>query len=675
MRSARLAILLALVALFAGCREESPATGPAPIAGEGPSDRTLARGSEPTAPKDGLSAETLARISEATVLVEVWYREMGPEGKEVGPSLGTGFVVSEDGLIITNHHVVDSILVYDPHEGRQVEDATRAFDRRLFVLSSIKVRLHSGTDRSRQLDAQVLATRDDPHDLALLRTHPAAPLAALPIADAIVDPTLAPSPQLTERVWAIGYPLGHQVEDALETLKMARNPHGLDLSIREGTVSSLRKDPDGRVVLEHTCLIDHGNSGGPLVDARGRVVGVNTWGIGKVAYAIPVEAVLTEFKETLRLHGELTTKRQNPPRTLVVEPAGKTGETTFKNIQDALAAARPGDEVVLPEGEVKGSGEIVVPAGVRLRGAGVGRTKLGFPDGGSRLRIGGDGYSEVSDMSIDFLAGEFAVPERASAETFVHDIEVTGTAKVQVGDGASPSLIGVTIYVDGSEEVPDFVLLGPAGKPRAERCNARLIRLKGSSGRLDGCLARTSIVISGGADPLIRGCHSDMLDGGTRLHVRDARGTYVNNLLGVGNVADAGSVTRWIDNIIVCALTGRCLRVEGDAEIRGNRFTTHDDSAVLVLGSAVLKGNAVLFSGITWSGPPDEKEKKRRAAVVYGFSTSGEGSRLEYGGNHFHNWADWGNPVGEENGGPAPRNLGGNETTLNDHSTPGGDGR
>ena len=81
------------------------------------------------------------------------------------------------------------------------------------------------------------------------------------------------------------------------------SPKGLAGSLSEGLISSdkLRgvnpKDPDSpKLYLQHSAKIDHGNSGGPLVDAQGRVIGINTAGMGNGAINL---AVVVQFVDDL----------------------------------------------------------------------------------------------------------------------------------------------------------------------------------------------------------------------------------------------------------------------------------------------------------------------------------------------------------------------------------------
>jgi S1-C subfamily serine protease len=175
-------------------------------------------------------ANLLDAYSEAVVrVVETVGRAtigvMSPRNQQHGGQ-GSGFVITPDGYAITNSHVVG---------GRDKLTAT--------------------TNDGDRIDAEVIG--DDPAtDLALIRLS----ARDLPIC------TLGDSAAL--RVGQLVIAIG--------------NPLGFDSTVSTGVVSALgrsMRSQHGRLiesVIQHTAPLNPGNSGGPLVDSRGRVVGVNT---------------------------------------------------------------------------------------------------------------------------------------------------------------------------------------------------------------------------------------------------------------------------------------------------------------------------------------------------------------------------------------------------------------
>lgn len=195
-----------------------------------------------------------------------------------GQGAGSGFIVSSEGLAITNSHVV---------AGRK----------------QLTAQLHEGD----KLEATVLG--DDPAtDLALLELRSS----DLPYA------TLGESGRLQvgQLVIAMGSPLG------------------LHATVSTGVVSALGRTMrarDGRLIeniVQHAAPINPGNSGGPLVDSRGAVIGVNTaiiptaQGIG---FAVPSSTVLWIIDEVLE-HGRvqrrqlgITARARRLPQEIVIE--------------------------------------------------------------------------------------------------------------------------------------------------------------------------------------------------------------------------------------------------------------------------------------------------------------------------------------------------------------------
>jgi serine protease Do len=163
--------------------------------------------------------------------------------------LGSGFILNEDGYLMTNFHVIEgetqiSIEVYHQKNGQ--------LDRRSYKQVKI-VAINKFAD------------------LALLKINDsdAPKFARVSIGD-------SENLSVGERVFAIGSPLG------------------LERTVTEGIVSTKTRPFQGELYLQTTAQINPGNSGGPLFNMRGEVVGVTnmkiTFGEG-LGFAIPIEGV------------------------------------------------------------------------------------------------------------------------------------------------------------------------------------------------------------------------------------------------------------------------------------------------------------------------------------------------------------------------------------------------
>jgi len=138
--------------------------------------------------------------------------------------LGTGFVIEKDGYIVTNAHVVDGA-------------------------ESVKVTFQDGTSD----DAKVIGV-DKATDIALIKVDTKKDLATVGFGDSA-------KAEVGEPVVAIG------------------NPFGLGISVSAGIVSALGRDLQSGPFdnyIQTDAAINKGNSGGPLFDAEGQVIGMNT---------------------------------------------------------------------------------------------------------------------------------------------------------------------------------------------------------------------------------------------------------------------------------------------------------------------------------------------------------------------------------------------------------------
>jgi S1-C subfamily serine protease len=197
-----------------------------------------------------LSASDLQRVKRATAYLRVQM----PGG---GVSQGSGFFAVERGVLLTNAHVL-GMLRSDARPPQHVQ-----------VLCS------SGEKDERAFTADVLGV-DRGSDLAVLRVR----------GDNLPDPLEVKSAKtLTElqKVYVFGFPFGDQL--------------GKNITVSESSVSSLRKNPDLDIIVKIQVNggMQPGNSGGPLVDTRGHVVGVAVSIIHgtQINFAIPGDQVHT----------------------------------------------------------------------------------------------------------------------------------------------------------------------------------------------------------------------------------------------------------------------------------------------------------------------------------------------------------------------------------------------
>jgi Do/DeqQ family serine protease len=157
--------------------------------------------------------------------------------------LGSGVIVTPDGYILTANHVVDGA-------------------------DSVKVAMTDG----QEYDARIVGN-DPPTDIAVLKIEPKKELPAITLAD-------SDKLEVGDLVLAVG------------------NPFGLGQTVTMGIVSALGRGGFGITAYENfiqtDAAINQGNSGGPLVDAEGRLVGINTaifsrsGGFQGVGFAVPV---------------------------------------------------------------------------------------------------------------------------------------------------------------------------------------------------------------------------------------------------------------------------------------------------------------------------------------------------------------------------------------------------
>ena len=249
------------------------------------------------------------------------FRSRGTQRQEVGA--GTGFIVSPDGLILTNKHVV----------------ADAAAEYTVFLNDGAK------------LSAKVLA-RDPVQDLAIVKIE-RVNLATLPLGDSA-------RVQIGQTVIAIGNALG----EFRNTISV-----GVVSGLGRTIVASGPEGPEQLAELIQTdAAINPGNSGGPLLDLRGEVVGLNTamaQGAENIGFAIPInkakraiESVKTSGRIIYSFLGvryvlvnrEIAAERKLPVdygAYIVGNPSSRSGPAEPAVVKDS-----PADKAGLHEGDI-----------------------------------------------------------------------------------------------------------------------------------------------------------------------------------------------------------------------------------------------------------------------------------------------------------------------------------
>ena len=242
------------------------------------------------------------------------------EEEERLESGGSGFVISEDGYILTNNHVVENA-------------------------SKLKVSIETGVN-SETYDAKLVG-KDKSIDLALIKINPSHKLPTLSLGD-------SDALRVGEWVVAIGNPLNYE--------------HTVTVGVVSGKGRRLQQGPgelDETLAsfIQTDAAINFGNSGGPLLNIRGQVVGINTaitrnYGpfaglIQGIGFALPINqarTVLDQLKQTGRvargyLGISIGTVKENEQKAFNLPSASGA------LVEDVIAGL-PGDEAGLKRGDV-----------------------------------------------------------------------------------------------------------------------------------------------------------------------------------------------------------------------------------------------------------------------------------------------------------------------------------
>ncbi len=275
--------------------------------------------------KNGQSATVY--ITSTAVRRDFWYQPVASQ------SLGSGFLINDEGFILTNFHVISGSKKIQVTMSDQTQYFATALD----------------TDRS--------------DDLALIKINlkKKAPFLRLGDSDHL---------QVGQKVLAIG------------------NPFGLEGTLTVGVVSSIGRSIEGENeqrlegMVQTDAAINGGNSGGPLLDSAGNVIGINTAILGRtnmgIGFALPInraKALLDDFKA-----GRLTERPK----------VGITTEYVAGDLAEALGLPRRGGLLVQQ-----------IAGGSSEEAAGLRQANQVVAIGNVELGVGGDLIVAIDGKPVD----------------------------------------------------------------------------------------------------------------------------------------------------------------------------------------------------------------------------------------------------------------------------------
>jgi serine protease Do len=356
------------------------------------------------------------------------------EGESGRTSIGTGFIINKDGFILTNEHVVRGVV-------------------------DLRIRLFDG----RELPACVVGA-DLATDIALLKVTPKRPLPVLALGD-------SSAVRVGEPVLAIGNPYGfnHSVTAGIVSAK--------ERVVDRSTLHEAGSDDLYSFFIQTDASINLGNSGGPLIDASGAVIGINAafWaghplqpaqGIG---FAIPVnmaKALLPRMIETgvaRRAYLGVDAQPLDPALQAAMKLTSSRGAliaSIEKGSPAEAAGLEPGDVVVSWNGaDVATSEDFKIDAQLSAPGA---RLKIAVLRDGKRLvREIVPRAAQVRDIAPPHPSSCARTPEPLMANVDDFDVEPTPARAARAPAGRSVTVTRVTdhsVAAQAGLRVGDVVL-------------------------------------------------------------------------------------------------------------------------------------------------------------------------------------------------------------------------
>jgi len=212
---------------------------------------------------------------------------------------GSGFFINPDGYLVTNGHVVDSYVKYTNDKDADAREVVNNFITQIIIMEFKKARgrepsqyeINAELTRfTRTQDPQivnhgainyVLLSNSETFRFEVKKFSPSIPEGGKDIAVLKIERDNCPvimlgdssKLALQQKVFTIGFPA---VVDP-QQMPMLDKRNTLKSSITGGAISALKTDFKGMSVIQHDAATSPGNSGGPTVDSKGRVIGVHSY--------------------------------------------------------------------------------------------------------------------------------------------------------------------------------------------------------------------------------------------------------------------------------------------------------------------------------------------------------------------------------------------------------------
>ncbi len=343
-----------------------------------------------------------------------------------GSGTGSGFVIREDGYVLTNNHVVAS-----GEEGR----ITLSFQ-----------------DVEDTYEAQIVGTSPE-YDLAVLKIDPTG---SLPVASLGNDDEVV----VGDPVVAIGSPLG-LAGTVTSGIISAKNRPVTAGGGGDGEVSYIS-------ALQTDAAVNPGNSGGPLVDAAGRVIGINSSiatlggsspfgeqaGQGNIGlgFAIPInqgrriaEELISTGRAAFPIIGASIDFAYDGDGARIADPSTAAGDPLVPGGPAEQAGLQPGDVILSFDGRpVAGPEELIVAIRSRRPGETV---DIGYERVGTRSRLRSHSAQPAGDRTSNWDSGQGSPDSRSIRET--GRIEM-----LDVGFGEILILAAAALFIFGPDKLP-----------------------------------------------------------------------------------------------------------------------------------------------------------------------------------------------------------------------------